>query len=130
MTSSASRRAAVSTASKSMPFADPAPISRSTSPPDLRRDGFREAPFLTSRPASRPAASRAWHKPSLTSTSSAVSARSRLYSSICARVSATASRGIARVSARPFTLAVSTQFGPCPGSPSRAQWQPGLPHLR
>ena len=49
---------------------------------------------------------------------------------ICARVSATASRGMARVSGLPSTLAVSTRFGPCPGSPSAAQWQPGLPHFR
>ena len=97
---------------------------------DLRRDGFREAPFFAASAASRPVARRAWHNASLTSINSRVRSRNRWYSATCSRVPSTPASAMLQLRRLPLTVRVSTHFGPCPGSSSRAQWQAGLPHLR
>jgi hypothetical protein len=80
---------------------------------NLCREDFFEAPFFAvSCEAASPCTSRASQSCSLTSTSSFVIARNRLYSAICARVVSRAWGGITFVTVLPATARVSDQLGP------------------
>jgi len=80
---------------------------------DFRVEGFFEAPFFDpADPPAPSAASRASHRLSLTSTSSAVSRRRRRHSAICSFVCATALAGMTFVTVLPSTRRVSDQLGP------------------
>ena len=85
---------------------------------DLGGEDLFEAPFFAvSCEAASPCTSRASQSCSLTSTSSFMITRNRLYSAICARVVSTAWGGITFVTVLPATARVSDQLGPWPREP-------------